>query len=57
MPKPGEVNYVSGIYRSECCGVERAVPEFHKFPPCAAGKYACKGANATWTLVRRTQTR
>jgi hypothetical protein len=57
MPKTGTVNVVSGIYRSDCCGVERAIPEYHKFPPCGGGKIHCAGTNANWTLVRRTQTK
>lgn len=57
MPKTGTVNQTSGIYRSDCCGVERAIPEYHKFPPCGGGGGGCKGPGANWTLVRRTQTK
>jgi hypothetical protein len=57
MPKTGTVNSVSGIYKSDCCGVERAVPEHHKFPPCDGGKHHCAGSGANWTLVRKTQTK
>jgi len=53
MPKTGEINAVSGIYRSDCCGVERSIPENHRFPPCST----CRGENATWTLVRAAQTK
>lgn len=53
MPKTGETNTVSGIYKSSGCGheVERAIPENHQFPPCAH----CH-KQVTWTLVRKTQT-
>lgn len=57
MPMTGSVNTVSGIYRSNCCGVERAIPEYHTFPPCGGGHSGCKGSRAGWTLVRRTQTK
>ena len=33
MPHTGTINFVSGIYRSDCCGVERALSETHTFPP------------------------
>jgi hypothetical protein len=57
MPHTGTINFVSGIYRSDCCGVERAVPEQDKFPPCDGGKSGCGHDNANWTLVRKTQTK
>ena len=56
MPKTGTQNEISGIYRSSCCGVERAIPKGHKFPPCTGGQFRCVGGNATWSLVRATQT-
>jgi len=57
MPHTGTMNFVSGIYRSDCCGVEQAVPKEHKFPPCEGGKLGCGGDNANWTLVRETETK
>jgi hypothetical protein len=33
MPKTGEINQMSGIYRSDCCGVERSsrrTIDFHR---------------------------
>jgi hypothetical protein len=59
MPKTGEANTVSGVYRSDCCGVERSMPDGHKFPPCPSkpGAKSCSGSGAGWTLVRRTQTK
>lgn len=57
MPITGTSNEVSGIYKSTCCGVERAVPKGHTFPPCNTGKVGCKGQKAGWTLVRETQTK
>ena len=57
MPKTSTINQTSGIYRSDCCGVERAMPAKHKFPPCTGGKVRCAGANANWTLVRKTKTK
>ena len=56
MPKTGEINEVSGIYRSDCCGEERSMPKGHKFPPCVKKGYSCKGAAASWSLVRRATT-
>jgi hypothetical protein len=38
MPHTGAISFVSGIYRSDCCGVERAVSEKDKFPPCDGGQ-------------------
>ena len=57
MPHTGTINFVSGIYRSDCCGVERAVSEKDIFPPCNGGKSGCGRDNANWTLVRKTQTK
>jgi len=59
MPKTGESNPVAGIYRSDCCKIERTMPAGHTFPPCGGGggKPPCKGTAATWTLVRKTQTK
>jgi hypothetical protein len=57
MPNTGSINQVSGIYRSDCCKVERAVPKDHKFPPCDGRKTGCGGNSANWTLVRETQTK
>jgi hypothetical protein len=52
MGHTGQVNHVSGIYRSTGChSVERAIPKGHTFPPCAH----CHKA-VTWVLVRRTDT-
>jgi hypothetical protein len=51
--RTGEINRVSGIFRSVGChSVERSIPEFHTFPPCAH----CHSA-ITWILVRAAQTR
>ena len=58
MHKSSEINHFHGLYRSECCGVERSLPDNVKFPPCpgsgkaTAGK--CVGQNATWKFVRPT---
>lgn len=52
MPRIGEINQVSGIYRSNCCGHERAIPKGHKFPPCGH----CGGSGGSYTLVRETRT-
>ena len=54
MPKTGESNKVSGIYKSTHCGknVERAIPENHTFPPCGE----CHKP-VDWVLVRKTQTK
>jgi hypothetical protein len=57
MPKTGEMNSVPGIYRSDCCGVERTIPQNQRFPPCDSHGLYCKGNAATWTLVRRTRTK
>jgi len=57
MPHTGTINFESGIYRSDCCGVERTVGEKHKFPPCDGGKLGCGGNNANWTLVRKKKTK
>jgi len=61
MPKSGEISEASGVYRSDCCGLERSVPEGHRFPPCqnpragrgAPGHRRCAHGNARWTLVRK----
>lgn len=59
MPKCGEISDASGVYRSACCGLERSVPEGHRFPPCqsrSGGKKPsnpCFHANARWTLIRK----
>jgi len=52
--KTGEINTVSGIYRSVGCAhsVERSIPEFHRFPPCEHCHHA-----VTWVLVRPAHTR
>jgi len=55
MPHTSTINFISGIYRSDCCAVEQAVTEKHNFPPCPGGKLGCEGKNANWTLVRRTE--
>jgi hypothetical protein len=55
MPHTGTINFVSGIYRSDCCGVERALSETLKFPPCDGGKLGCGGDNTNWTLVPKAK--
>jgi len=57
MPHTATINTVSGVYTSDCCGIERTVAENDKFPPCPGGKLGCGGTNANWTLVRKTQTK
>lgn len=57
MPKTGTSNQVAGIYRSDCCKIERTMPQGHTFPPCGGGKIGCAGQGANWTLVRATQTK
>jgi hypothetical protein len=52
MARTGEINQTSGIYRSTCCGHERAIPKGHRFPPCGS----CGGPGAGWQLVRVTHT-
>jgi hypothetical protein len=55
MPSVASVNRVSGIYRSDCCGIQLALPAFKKFPSCTNPKsFSCKGPNAGWVLMRRT---
>jgi hypothetical protein len=55
MPVVASVNRTSGIYRSDCCGAQLALPAFRKFPPCDSRKsFCCKGPNSEWILVRRT---
>ncbi len=61
MPKSGEISDASGVYRSECCGTERSVPEGHRFPPCQSSHAIrgtpayrrCAHANAKWRLIRK----
>jgi hypothetical protein len=57
MPKTGEKNPTAGIYKSNCCGVERTMPAGHTFPPCTGAGKSCSGGKASWTLVRKTQTK
>jgi hypothetical protein len=57
MPHTSTINFISGIYSSDCCGIEQAVTEGHTFPPCTGGKLGCGGDNANWTLVRKTETK
>jgi hypothetical protein len=54
MPKTGETNRVSGIYKSTHCGknVERAFAEGKTFAPCDHCHQAVE-----WVLVRKTQTK
>jgi hypothetical protein len=55
MPAVASINRTSGVYRSNCCGAELALPAFKKFPPCAVRRsFSCKGPNAEWVLLRRT---
>jgi hypothetical protein len=58
MHKAGDSNRIQGLYRSECCGVERSLPDNEKFPPCPgsgkSGERRCSGPNAEWILVRPT---
>jgi len=58
MHKPGDINHVHGLYRSECCGVEHLLPDNVKFPPCPgrgkSGGSRCAGKNTTWIMVRLT---
>jgi hypothetical protein len=55
MPSVASVNRVSGIYRSDCCGIQLALPALKKFPHCInPNSFSCKGANAEWILMRRT---
>lgn len=57
MPHTGTINFNSGIYSSDCCGIEQAVAKDHNFPPCPGGKLGCGGDRANWTLVRTTETK
>jgi len=56
MPHSSTINFISGIYTSDCCSVEQAVEENYSFPPCSGGKLGCGRNNANWTLVRKTET-
>jgi hypothetical protein len=55
MHKAGDINLIQGLYRSECCGIERSLPDHEKFPPCPgsgkSGGSRCSGQNADWILV------
>ena len=59
MPKTADINHVPGVYRSECCGVEKTMPDNFKYPPCLgsgkSGESRCAGQNANWIMVRPTQ--
>ena len=59
MHKPGDINHVHGLYRSECCGAEHSLPDNVKFPPCPGSGTSsgspCAGKNANWRLVHPTQ--
>lgn len=57
MPHTSTISFVSGIYRSDCCGIEQAVMETHNFPPCPGGRLGCGGNNANWTLVPNIETK
>ena len=56
MQKTGEINLIPGLYRSECCGVERSLADNVEFPRCPgsgkSGESRCSGQNAEWILVR-----
>lgn len=47
MPKTGEKNSESGVYKCTNCGNTIPLSKGETFPPC--GK--CRGTN--WTLVRK----
>lgn len=55
MPHTSTINFISGNYRSDCCGVELSVTENQNFPPCPGGKLSCGGSNANWTLVPKPE--
>jgi hypothetical protein len=51
------VNRVTGLYRSDCCGVELTILAFQRFPPCSGGsRFRCRGQETNWVLVRRILT-
>jgi len=54
MVHTGEINQVPGIYRSDCCGVEKSLVKGQRFQPCPSvpGR-PCRRSIATWSLVRR----
>ncbi|MEP6935299.1 MAG: hypothetical protein ABI988_15415 [Nitrospirota bacterium] len=56
MNKAGDINLIPGLYRSECCGIERSLPDNATFPPCPgsgkSGESRCSGQNAEWIFVR-----
>ena len=58
MHNAGDINRIQGLYRSECCGVERSLLVNETFPPCPgrekSGESRCSGQNAEWILVRPT---
>jgi hypothetical protein len=56
MPHSSTINFISGIYTSDCCGVEQTVAENQSFPLCNGGKLGCGRNNANWSLVRKTET-
>jgi hypothetical protein len=54
MVHTGEINQVPGIYRSDCCRVEKALVKGQRFQPCpSAPGRRCRRSVATWSLVRR----
>ena len=58
MHKAGDITLIQGLYRSECCGVERLLSDNATFPPCpGSGKSGarCSGQNAEWIFVSPTQ--
>jgi hypothetical protein len=57
MPLTGSFNGTSGIYRSNCCAVERAVQNAHRFPACQGAKTNCAESNANWMLVQAREDR
>jgi hypothetical protein len=57
MSKAGSMNIAPGVYRSDCCGIERVVEENQRFPSCDGGGMRCAGSNANWIFVRKTPTK
>ena len=53
LPHTGTINFISGIYRSDCCGVEREVKETHKFDPAMEVRLAA----VTTTRIGRLSAR
>lgn len=53
--KSGSTNRVPGIYRSDCCEVEKPVPTGDKFPACDGQGPNCDEENAHWAIVQATR--